>query len=92
MEGYSMNDYLFAGIVIMTVVVFVLFLAMVAFPTQRKKRGLPEHSAYDESQRMVNDLVNLYNYHSINPNLSNMGREIDSGTEKYKGEFWKPKI
>jgi hypothetical protein len=87
-----MNDYLFAGIVIMTVVVFVLFLAMVAFPTQRKKRGLPKHSAYDESQQMVNDLVNLYNYHSINPNLSNMGREIDSGTEKYKGEFWKPKI
>lgn len=87
-----MNDYLFAGIVIMTVVVFVLFLAIVAFPTQRKKRGLPKHSAYDESQRMVNDLVNLYNYHSINPNLSNMGREIDSGTEKYKGEFWKPKI
>lgn len=87
-----MNDYLFAGIVIMTVVVFVLLLAMVAFPTQRKKRGLPKHSAYDESQQMVNDLVNLYNYHSINPNLSNMGREIDSGTEKYKGEFWKPKI
>lgn len=41
---------------------------------------------------MINDMVNLCNYHDITPNLGNMGREIDRGTEKYKGEFWKPKI
>ncbi|MCT2908132.1 hypothetical protein EFT87_05605 [Schleiferilactobacillus harbinensis] len=87
-----MNDYLFAGIVILTVVVFVLLWVGIALHARQKKHGLPRHSAYDQSQQMINDMVNLYNYHDITPNLGNMGREIDRGTEKYKGEFWKPKI